>query len=56
MYFECKKQYFLVFWYTEQYVKGKDDMFKLGIEELLWNNQIKKVGVFSSGIPIRKYN
>ena len=38
------------------YVKGKDDMFKLGIEELLWNNQMEKVGVFSSGIPIRKYN
>lgn len=38
------------------YIKESDEMFELGIKELLWNNQIVKVRVVHSGIPIRKYN
>lgn len=38
------------------YANEKDDMFKLGIEELLWSSQMKEVRIVHSGIPIRKYN
>lgn len=37
------------------YIKEKDSMFKLGIEELLWQNQMEDVYVAHSNIPIRKY-
>ena len=37
------------------YVKEKEDLFELGIRELLWKNQICDVRIYHSGIPMRKY-
>lgn len=38
------------------YIKENDSIFKLGIEELLWDTEIRGVDIIYSGIPIRKYN
>ncbi|MGN0518339.1 MAG: DUF2971 domain-containing protein [Acutalibacteraceae bacterium] len=38
------------------YIKENDSMFKLGIEELLWQNKMKDINIICSDIPIRKYN
>ncbi len=38
------------------FVRDKNGMFKLGIKELLWQNKMENVQIFSSRIPIRKYN
>lgn len=38
------------------FIKEKDSMFELGIQELLWQNQIESVDIVGSGIPIRKYS
>ena len=36
-------------------VREENSMFELGIKELLWQNKMEDVDIFSSGIPIRKY-
>lgn len=36
-------------------VREEKSMFELGIKELLWQNKMEDVDIFSSGIPIRKY-
>lgn len=37
------------------YFKEEDSMFKLGIKELLWQNQMEDVCIVPSNIPIRQY-
>lgn len=38
------------------FIREENGMFELGIKELLWQNQMEDVHIFSSGIPIRKYS
>lgn len=41
---------------TNPFIREENSMFELGIRELLWQNKMEDVDVFSSGIPIRKYS
>ena len=36
--------------------KNKKDIFEMGIEEVLWMNQMEKVHIVHSSIPVRKYD
>lgn len=38
------------------FVREENSMFELGIKELLWQNKMEDVDIFSSGILIRKYS
>lgn len=41
---------------TNPFIREENSMFELGIREVLWQNKMEDVDVFSSGIPIRKYS
>lgn len=41
---------------TNPFIREENSMFELGIRELLWQNKMENVDIFSSGIPIRKYS
>ena len=41
---------------TNPFIREENSIFELGIRELLWQNKMEDVDIFSSGIPIRKYN
>lgn len=36
--------------------ENSESVFKLGIKEMLWQNELNKIDIVHSGIPIRKYN
>ena len=36
--------------------ENSESVFELGIKEMLWQNELKKIDIIHSGIPIRKYN
>ena len=38
------------------YINEKNSMFKLSVEEVLWNSQMTNVKIIDSKIPIRKYS
>ena len=41
---------------TNPFIREENSMFELGIRELLWQNKMEDIHIFSSGIPIRKYS
>ena len=55
--FACENEYRIVLKIPEEFrLREENSMFELGIRELLWQNKMEDVHIFSSGIPIRKYS